>query len=322
MREIHCLTSSDGSHGPAKGEESVAERVWLREVGPRDGLQNESVSVPTDVKVELVERLADAGLTSIEVSSFVHPKWIPQLADADEVFARIRRCPGVEYSALVPNERGLERALKARVDAVHVFMSASESHNRKNINKSIDETYPVLQPVIQQAHAAGLPVRAYVSTVFGCPYEGRVPIEQVLRVVDKLLELGADEVSLGDTIGVAVPTQVTAVVEAVARRAPLDRISLHFHDTRGMAAANVYAGWLAGIRHFDGSIGGLGGCPYAPGATGNVATDDLLYLFHGMGVETGVDADRLQETAAWLEEKLGKPLPSHARQVARSACAG
>jgi hydroxymethylglutaryl-CoA lyase len=228
----------------------------------------------------------------------------------------------VEYSALVPNERGLERALSARADAVHVFMSASETHNRKNINKSIDETYPVLRPVIEGAHAHGLPVRGYVSTVFGCPYEGRVPVEQVLRVVDRLLELGVDEVSLGDTIGVAVPTQVTAVVEAVARYVPLDKVSLHFHDTRGMAAANVYAGWLAGIRRFDGSIGGLGGCPYAPGATGNVATDDLIYLFHGMGVETGVDVEKLMETAGWLEERLGKPLPSHARQVARAACSG
>lgn len=298
----------------------MAERVWLREVGPRDGLQNELGVIGTEVKVELVDRLMETGIRSIEVSSFVHPKWIPQLADADEVFRRIRRKPGVELSALVPNERGLARAIAAKVDAVHVFMSASESHNQKNINKTIAETYPVLRPVIEGAKAAGLVVRGYVSTVFGCPYEGKVPVGQVLSVVERLFELGVDEVALGDTIGVAVPTQVTDVVREVARVAPLDRISLHFHDTRGMAVANVYAGWLAGIRRFDGSIGGLGGCPYAPGASGNVATEDLLYLFHGMGVETGVDADRWMETVAWLEEKLEKPLGSHARQVARASC--
>ncbi|WP_304458281.1 hydroxymethylglutaryl-CoA lyase [Alicyclobacillus sendaiensis] len=298
----------------------MAERVWLREVGPRDGLQNEPGVIDTAVKVELVERLMDAGLTSIEVSSFVHPKWIPQLADADEVFARIRRRPGVELSALVPNERGLARALAAKVDAVHVFMSASESHNLKNINKTIAETYPVLRPVIEGAKAEGLVVRGYVSTVFGCPYEGRVPVSQVLAVVERLFELGVDEVALGDTIGVAVPTQVADVVREVARIAPLDRISLHFHDTRGMAIANLYAGFLAGVRRFDGSVGGLGGCPYAPGASGNVAMEDVLYLFHGMGAETGVDAERYLDVVAWLEGKLGKPLSSHARQVARSAC--
>ncbi|WP_062306804.1 hydroxymethylglutaryl-CoA lyase [Alicyclobacillus sendaiensis] len=298
----------------------MAERVWLREVGPRDGLQNEPGVIDTAVKVELVERLMDAGLTSIEVSSFVHPKWIPQLADADEVFARIRRRPGVELSALVPNERGLARALAAKVDAVHVFMSASESHNLKNINKTVAETYPVLRPVIEGAKAEGLVVRGYVSTAFGCPYEGRVPVSQVLAVVERLFELGVDEVALGDTIGVAVPTQVADLVREVARIAPLDRISLHFHDTRGMAIANLYAGFLAGVRRFDGSVGGLGGCPYAPGASGNVAMEDVLYLFHSMGAETGVDAERYLDVVAWLEGKLGKPLSSHARQVARSAC--
>lgn len=298
----------------------MGERVWLREVGPRDGLQNEPGVIDTAVKVELVERLMDAGLKSIEVSSFVHPKWIPQLADADEVFARIRRRPGVELSALVPNERGLARALAAKVDAVHVFMSASESHNLKNINKTIAETYPVLRPVIEGAKAEGLVVRGYVSTVFGCPYEGKVPVSQVLSVVERLLELGVDEVALGDTIGVAVPTQVAEVVREVERIVPLDRVSLHFHDTRGMAIANLYAGFVAGVRRFDGSIGGLGGCPYAPGASGNVAMEDVLYLLHGMGAETGVDAERYLDVVAWLESKLNKPLASHARQVARSAC--
>lgn len=298
----------------------MGDRVWLREVGPRDGLQNEPGVIATEAKVELVERLMDAGVRFIEVSSFVHPKWIPQLADADEVFARIRRRSGVELSALVPNERGLARALAAKVDAVHVFMSASESHNLKNINKTIDETYAVLRPVIEGAKAEGLVVRGYVSTVFGCPYEGNVPIPRVLSVVERLFELGVDEVALGDTIGVAVPTQVADVVREVERIAPLDRISLHFHDTRGMAIANIYAGFVAGVRRFDGSIGGLGGCPYAPGASGNVATEDVLYLFDGMGVETGIDAARYLDVVAWLESKLEKPLVSHARQVARSSC--
>ena len=298
----------------------MGERVWLREVGPRDGLQNEPGVIATEIKVELVERLMDAGVRFIEVSSFVHPKWIPQLADADEVFARIRRRPGVELSALVPNERGLTRALAAKVDAVHVFMSASESHNLKNINKTIADTYPVLRPVIEGAKAEGLVVRGYVSTVFGCPYEGKVPVSQVLSVVERLFELGVDEVALGDTIGVAVPTQVAEVVREVERIVPLDRVSLHFHDTRGMAIANMYAGFAAGVRRFDGSIGGLGGCPYAPGASGNVAMEDVLYLFNGMDVETGIEAERYLDVVAWLESKLNKPLASHARQVARSAC--
>jgi len=276
--------------------------------------------IATEIKVELVERLMDAGVRFIEVSSFVHPKWIPQLADADEVFARIRRRPGVELSALVPNERGLARALAAKVDAVHVFMSASESHNLKNINKTIADTYPVLRPVIEGAKAEGLVVRGYVSTVFGCPYEGKVPVSQVLSVVERLFELGVDEVALGDTIGVAVPTQVAEVVREVERIVPLDRVSLHFHDTRGMAIANMYAGFAAGVRRFDGSIGGLGGCPYAPGASGNVAMEDVLYLFNGMDVETGIEAERYLDVVAWLESKLNKPLASHARQVARSAC--
>jgi hydroxymethylglutaryl-CoA lyase len=296
----------------------VAERVILKEVGPRDGLQNEPGFVPTEVKVELVNRLARAGFRHIEVSSFVNPKWIPALADAEEVFARIERMPGVEYSALVPNERGLERALAVNVDAVNVFMSASETHNRKNINKSIAETYPVLKPVIEGAKRAGKPVRGYVSTVFGCPYEGPVSLDQVRSVCVRLLELGVDELSLGDTIGVAVPTQVTEVVEAIAKEVGLDRLALHFHDTRGMAIANVVAGYQAGVRVFDGSIGGLGGCPYAPGASGNVATDDLLYLFAGMGIETGIDGGLAADVTKWFEEAIGRPLPSHARAVARA----
>ncbi|WP_281171076.1 hydroxymethylglutaryl-CoA lyase [Alicyclobacillus contaminans] len=291
--------------------------VVLKEVGPRDGLQNEPVTVPTDVKVELVNRLSAAGFRYIEVSSFVSPKWIPQLADASDVFNRIERRPGVEYSALVPNEQGLERALAAGVDAVNVFMSASETHNRKNINKSISDTFPVLRRVIEGAKAAGKPVRGYVSTVFGCPYEGAVPLEQVVRVCDTLIHLGVDELSLGDTIGVAVPTQVRTVVRAVRERMGLDRIGLHFHDTYGMAVANVVAGYEEGVRIFDGSVGGMGGCPYAPGASGNVATDDLLYLLHRMGISTGIDEEAVAALTKWLEQQVQRPLLSHARTVAR-----
>lgn len=291
--------------------------ITVTEVGPRDGLQNEAAFVSTANKIEFVERLAKAGFRRIEVSSFVNSKWIPQLADAEDVFAGLRRCEGVEYSALVPNERGLERALRCSIDRVNVFMSASETHNRKNINKSIDDTFPVLQHVIEAAHANRLPVRGYVSTVFGCPYEGAVAVDQVLRVTDRLLHLGVDEVSLGDTIGVAVPTQVTNVLERLEPVVPLHHLSLHFHDTRGMAMANVLAGLQTGITSFDGALGGLGGCPYAPGASGNLATDDLLYFLHEMGYETGIDAGQAAETAAWFEQVMQKPLPSHARSVAR-----
>lgn len=293
--------------------------ITLYEVGPRDGLQNEHETVSTEDKVAFINRLSEAGFRYIEVSSFVHPKWIPQLADAAEVFQRIDRKPGVQYSALVPNERGLQRAFEAKVDAVAVFMSASESHNRKNINKSIAETFPVLKPVVDQARAQGLPVRGYVSTVFGCPYEGKVPVDQVLRVVDELLGMGIDELSLGDTIGVAVPTQVEDVVGEIAKRFPLERVALHFHDTYGMAVANVWAGLQAGVAKYDGSLGGLGGCPYAPGASGNVATDDLLYLFDHLGIHTGVSTERTMETAAWFEQVMGKALPSHAMSVRRNA---
>lgn len=296
---------------------SGVHHVTLYEVGPRDGLQNEADIVPTDVKVELVNRLSQTGLRHIEVTSFVSPKWIPQLADGEEVLKRIERVEGVTYSALVPNEKGLESALRANVDGVNVFISASEAHNKRNINKSIEQTYPVLTPVVRGALAAGKPVRGYVSTVFGCPYEGPVAVSSVVSVVQHLLDMGVGEISLGDTIGVAVPTQVEAVVTALAAELDIRRIALHFHDTRGMAVANTYAGWRAGIGVFDGSLGGLGGCPYAKGASGNVATDDLLYLFHGLGVDTGLDEEQVKATAAWFEAALGKRLASHARSVAR-----
>lgn len=292
--------------------------VIIKEVGPRDGLQNESAFVATADKVALIERLADAGLRHIEVSSFVHPKWIPALADAADVFQAIHRRDGVTYSALVPNERGLERALSVGVDEVNVFMSASESHNQKNINKSIDDTFPVLKAVVDAAKQAGLLVRGYVSTVFGCPYEGDVAIDDVRKVSCRLLEMGVDELSLGDTIGVAVPTQVNEVIRSLETDIPKSRLALHFHDTRGTAIANIWAGLCCGIRTFDASVGGLGGCPYAPGASGNVATEDVFYLLSKLGIETGINEQRLMETVAWFETVIGRPLASHSRQVAKS----
>lgn len=288
----------------------MAERVRIVEVGPRDGLQNEATFVPTEDKVALIEHLQDAGLAYIEVSSFVHPKWIPQLADADEVFRRLPRREGVTYAALVPNARGLERALAAGVTEIAVFLSASETHNQKNINKSIDETFPVLEEVVREATAAGLLVRGYVSTAFGCPYEGEVPLERVVRVTERLLAMGVREVSIGDTIGVATPKQVRERFGELARRFGAERLAGHFHDTRGTALANVCAALEVGIRTFDSSVGGLGGCPYAPGASGNVATEELVYLLHGMGYATGVDLDRLVSAGRFIQERLGRKLPS------------
>jgi len=297
----------------------LPQRVTIKEVGPRDGLQNETAVMPTQTKIALVDKLSATGLKYIEVSSFVNPKWIPALGDATDVFSAITRRPGVQYSALVPNTRGLESALAAQVDAVNVFMSASESHNLKNINKSIADTFPVLKAVVEQAKAVGLPVRGYVSTVFGCPYEGPVTLDNVKRVATALLDMGVDELSLGDTIGVAVPKQVVEVVGELAKEMPLEKLALHFHDTRGMAIANIWAGLNAGITVFDASVGGLGGCPYAPGASGNVATEDTLYLFHRMGVETDVDEGAVLATVAWLEEAIGRTVNSHARAVVRGA---
>jgi len=287
------------------------ERVRIREVGPRDGLQNEPGFVPTAVKLEWIDRLADAGLTYIEVTSFVSPKWIPPLADAEEVAAALRRREGVTYAALVPNMRGLERALRAGIDEAAVFMSASESHNRKNINKSIDETLPVLREVASAAKAAGKTVRGYLSTVFGCPYEGAVSVEQAVRLTEALLEMGVDEVSLGDTIGVGHPRQVEAVLTELLGRVPPDKIALHFHNTNGLALANTVIALQMGIRTFDSSCGGLGGCPYAPGAAGNVATDDLIRMLHAMDVRTGVDEAKLSEASTYILQALtqigGKP---------------
>ncbi|MUK88555.1 hydroxymethylglutaryl-CoA lyase [Ornithinibacillus sp. L9] len=286
------------------------EVVQIKEVGPRDGLQNEKNRVSTADKVAWINMLSESGVKEIEFSSFVHPKWVPQLSDAHEVGRRIKRNPKVRYSALVPNRKGLELALGAGIDGASVFMSASETHNLKNINKSIDNTYPVLEEVIGEAKKAGKHVTGYVSTVFDCPYEGKISPEEVIRVCDQLMEFGVDDLSLGDTIGTAVPSQVEALLEAVLRRYPKEKIIMHFHDTRGMAIANILSSMEYGITRFDSSIGGLGGCPYAPGAAGNVATNDILYLLHGMGIETGIDEKKVQEAAFFIQNKLGKSLPS------------
>ncbi len=292
--------------------------ITLCEVGPRDGLQNEAARLSTEEKIKWIDSLTDSGFSFIEVSSFVSPKWIPALADAEEVLQGIRRQPGVVYSALVPNERGLERALRAKVDAVAVFMSASESHNKSNINKTIEETFPVLRPVIDGAKQENLPVRGYVSTVFGCPYEGEVDPNQVVKVATKLLEDGVDEISLGDTIGVSTPTKTARVLEAVLKEIPLEKIALHMHDTRGTALANIMVGLEYGITRYDSALGGLGGCPYAPGAAGNVATDDLVYLFKDSDVETGVNREKMNASLELLEQLVKHTLPSHTSSYLRS----
>ncbi|PWK11614.1 hydroxymethylglutaryl-CoA lyase [Tumebacillus permanentifrigoris] len=293
--------------------------VTIKEVGPRDGLQNEKTVIATPDKIEWINRLSRTGLKHIEVTSFVNPKWIPPLADSFEVAMGIERVEGVTYSALVPNMRGMEGFLKANLDEVAVFMSATETHNQKNINKAIDETFPVLKEVIDEALKNGKRVRGYVSTVFGCPYEGATDVQQALYVSQKLLELGIHELSLGDTIGVANPLQVQRVLEVFLREIPAEQLAMHFHDTRGMALANVVASLQLGLTTFDGALGGLGGCPYAPGASGNVATDDLVHMLHGMNVQTGLDEAALIASAQFMQDKIGRPLPSHTLQTV-NAC--
>jgi len=286
------------------------KHIQIKEVGPRDGLQNESRWVETDDKVEWINMLSESGIKEIEYSSFVHPRWIPALKDAREVGSRIKRHPDVTYSALVPNEKGLEHALEAGIDMASVFMSASETHNRNNINKSIQATYPVIGNVVKTAKAENKRVTGYVSTVFDCPFEGKVDIDSVLRVCDRLFELGIDDLSLGDTIGTAVPKEVEALLEAVTNRFPNKSIIMHFHDTQGMAIANMMTAMNYGITRFDSSLGGLGGCPYAPGAAGNVATNDVLHLLQGLDIQTCIDERKIQEASLFIQEKLNKRLPS------------
>jgi len=290
-------------------------QITVKEVGPRDGLQNESKLISKDHKIAWINHLSAAGFKYIEVTSYVSPKWIPQLADASKVAQGIQRMPGVTYGALVPNQKGLEQAVEDRIDEIAVFMSASEAHNRKNINKSITDTLPVLGMVTREALTAGKSVRGYVSTVFGCPYEGRVEVDQVIRIADAFFEMGISEISLGDTIGIANPRQVQEILETLLKRFSSERLALHYHDTRGTALANILVSMDMGITKFDSSVGGLGGCPYAPGASGNVATEDLVYCLQEMGIETGIDIGKLLAAAKYIQEQVGKRLPSHNLQA-------
>lgn len=285
-------------------------RVTIYEVGPRDGLQNEARLVPTADKVALIDQLSRTGLPAVEITSFVSPKWIPQLADATEVARRVTRQPGVRYSALVPNRKGLETALGAGMREIAVFLSASETHNKRNVNKSIAETLAEFRGVIEPAQAAGVKVRAYVSTVFGCPYEGDVDPRRVRDLAVTLTGMGVYQISLGDTIGVANPWQVQRVLELVLADLPLEQAAVHFHDTQGTALANCTVALSLGVTTIDSAIGGLGGCPYAPGAAGNLATEDVVSMLHGMGIETGIDLDRLIDCSRLAASLVGHELPS------------
>jgi hydroxymethylglutaryl-CoA lyase len=289
---------------------TLPSRVQLVEVGPRDGLQNEAAPVSTSEKIAFVNRLADAGHSVIEVSAFVSPKWVPQMADAAEVFAGITRKPGVRYSALVPNLKGLERARAANVDEVAIFPAASETFSTRNINQTIDDAMAAGKDVCDAARSAGIRVRGYLSTVFGCPFEGNVPVSRVVELTARLLDMGVYQVSLSDTIGIAHPRQVAEVLNEVTKRAPVGSLALHFHDTRGTALVNVYAGLEAGVTTYDASAGGLGGCPYAPGATGNAATEDVVFMLDGLGIATGVSLAGIINASRAIEPHIGHPLPS------------
>ena len=280
--------------------------VRIVEVGPRDGLQNESTMVATADKIALIDRLSATGLRSIEATSFVSPKWVPQLGDAAEVFAGITRKPGVHYPVLVPNEQGYERARSVGVEEIAVFTAASEAFNQKNINASIAESLARFAPVMERARRDGVRVRGYVSTVLGCPYQGRVPLEDVVRVARELHAMGCYEISLGDTIGVGTPSQARAMLRAVATEVPMPALAVHFHDTYGQALANVLACLEDGVGVVDAAVAGVGGCPYARGASGNVASEDVVYMLHGMGIETGIDLATLAETGRWLAGLLGR----------------
>ncbi|MDX6740020.1 hydroxymethylglutaryl-CoA lyase [Actinocorallia sp. A-T 12471] len=285
----------------------LPERVTIYEVGPRDGLQNEKAVVPVEVKAEFLTRLAGTGLKVIEATSFVHPKWVPQLADAADLLAALDRAPGVRYPVLVPNERGLDRALESGVSDVAVFASATESFARRNLNRSMDEQFAMFEPVVSRAREAGLWVRAYLSMAFGDPWEGDVPVAQVASAGRRLLDMGVHELSLGDTIGVGTAGRVQELIGAFDSPEPL---AVHFHDTYGQALANTLAALQAGVTTVDSSAGGLGGCPYAESATGNLATEDLVWMLNGLGVAHGVDLDALVLTSVWMAERLGRPSPS------------
>lgn len=290
---------------------NLPKRVTVVEVGPRDGLQNEAAFVPTDQKIELIERLSETGLKRIEITSFVHPKAIPQLQDSEELVKRIQSKPGIIYSTLVPNEKGLERALAAGVKEIGLFVSASETHNQKNVRMPIADSLKGFRAIAEKAHAQGVRIRGYVVTAFGCPYEGRIALEKVEFIISEYKALRVHEIALGDTTGMSNPIMVSRMIERIKPLMGEVDLALHFHDTRGAALANILAALQEGVSIFDGSIGGLGGCPYAPGASGNVATEDLVNMLEEMGIETGVDLNKLIDCARFANKIVGKKLPGH-----------
>lgn len=295
--------------------DQLPDRVSVYEVSPRDGLQNEPFVVPTAEKLRLLDALVASGLSRIEMTSFVSPKWVPQLADAEELARQVEPHPGVIFSALCPNPKGLERAIEAKVAEIGLFVSASETHNKKNVNKTIEATLDTFAEIAPTARAAGLRVRGYVSALWGCPYEGKIDARRGLAIAHRLIELGCYQVSLGDTIGVGTPLQTREIVRLFLRELRPEQVALHLHDTRGTALANVVIGLDCGIRDFDASVGGLGGCPYAPGAAGNLATEDLVFTLHGMGVGTGIDLEKLWEAGKVAESVVGRPLPGKVHQA-------
>ncbi len=302
----------------------LPQRVRIVEVGPRDGLQNEKREVPTAVKLELIERLADAGLPAVEATAFVSPKWVPQMADHTEVLERIRRRPGVAYPVLTPNLKGFEAARAAGATEVAIFGAASEAFSKKNINCSIAESLERFRPVADAAREANITLRGYISCVVGCPYEGEVKPQQVAEVAAALYAMGCYEVSLGDTIGVGTPAKIQAMIEACAERVPIEKLAGHYHDTYGQALANIYASLELGVATFDASVAGLGGCPYAAGASGNVATEDVVYLLNGLGIESGIDLERVVAIGQWICGVLGRePSTKAGRAIAaKTAKAG
>jgi hydroxymethylglutaryl-CoA lyase len=300
----------------------MPKKARIVEVGPRDGLQNEKQEVPTQVKLELIERLADAGLPAVEATAFVSPKWIPQMADHTEVLERIRRKPGVSYPVLTPNLKGFEAARAAGATEVAIFGAASEAFSKKNINCSIAESLERFRPVAEAARAANVKVRGYISCVLDCPYEGAIAPEKVAEVAGALYDMGCYEISLGDTIGTGTPGRTQKMIEAVAKRVPIGKLAGHYHDTYGQALANIYASLEMGVATFDSSVAGLGGCPYAKGASGNVATEDVVYMLHGLGIETGVDLDKLVAIGQWICGVIGKdPVSKAGRALAAKKAA-